>query len=77
MAYLSQSMHLANLDLVGEVHKIEQKLKLQGGTLSAIEIGTKAIRKFGTMQLTGVYGAKYNLFPLGNMFERNITLRMG
>ena len=57
--------------------KIEQKLKLQGGTLSAIEIGTKAIRKFGTMQLTGVYGAKYNLFPLGNMFERNITLKMG
>ena len=57
--------------------KIEQKLKLQGGTLSAIEIGTKAIRKFGTIQLTGVYGAKYNLFPLGNMFERNLTLRMG
>ena len=57
--------------------KIEQKLKLQGGTLSAIEIGTKAIRKFGTIQLTGVYGAKYNLFPLGNMFERNITLKMG
>ena len=57
--------------------KIEQKLKLQGGTLSAIEIGTKAIRKFGTIQLTGVYGAKYNLFPLGNMFERNVTLKMG
>ena len=57
--------------------KVEQKLKLQGGTLSAIEIGTKAIRKFGTIQLTGVYGAKYNLFPLGNMFERNITLKMG
>ena len=57
--------------------KIEQKLKLQGGTLSAIEIGTKAIRKFGTIQLTGVYGAKYNLFPLGNMFERNINLKMG
>ena len=57
--------------------KVEQKLKLQGGTLSAIEIAAKAIRKFGTIHLTGVYGAKYNLFPLGNLFERNITLKMG
>lgn len=59
------------------VEKLEQKLKLQGGTLSAIEIASKAIKKFGTIQLTGVYGGKYNLFPLGNLFERNITLKMG
>ena len=59
------------------IEKIEQKLKLQGGTLSAIEIASKAIKKFGTIQLTGVYGAKYNMFPLGNLFERNITLKMG
>ena len=56
---------------------IGQKLKLQGGTLSAIEIGLNAIRKFGTMQLTGVYGSKYNMFPLGNIFERNITIKSG
>ncbi|SDC14382.1 S-(hydroxymethyl)glutathione dehydrogenase / alcohol dehydrogenase [Paenibacillus sp. UNCCL117] len=56
---------------------IGQKLKLQGGTLSAFEIGAKAVRKFGTMQLTGVYGSLYNMFPLGDLFERNISLRMG
>ncbi|XJZ25721.1 zinc-dependent alcohol dehydrogenase [Bacillota bacterium Lsc_1132] len=56
---------------------VEQKLRLQGGTLSAIEIGLKAVRKFGTMQLTGVYGSIYNMFPLGNLFERNINLKMG
>ncbi|MFA1713914.1 zinc-dependent alcohol dehydrogenase [Peribacillus frigoritolerans] len=56
---------------------IEQKLKLQGGTLSAIEIALNAVRKFGTVQLTGVYGSKYNMFPLGNLFERNINLKMG
>lgn len=59
------------------VEAVEQKLKLQGGTLSAIEIGMNAVRKFGTMQLTGVYGSKYNMFPLGNMFERNISIKMG
>lgn len=59
------------------MEKVEQKLKLQGGTLSAIQIAIKAARKFGTIQLTGFYGAKYNMFPLGNMFERNLTLKMG
>lgn len=56
---------------------IGQKLKLQGGTLSAIDIAIQAVRKFGTVQLTGVYGSLYNMFPLGHIFERNITLTMG
>ncbi|USK41058.1 glutathione-dependent formaldehyde dehydrogenase [Cytobacillus firmus] len=56
---------------------IEQKLKLQGGTLGPIQIATKAVRKTGTVQLTGVYGANYNMFPLGAFFSRNITLKMG
>ncbi|PPA72295.1 zinc-dependent alcohol dehydrogenase [Jeotgalibacillus proteolyticus] len=57
--------------------EIGQKLKLQGGTLSAIDIGIDAVRKYGTIQLTGVYGSKYNAFPLGNIFERNVELKMG
>ena len=56
---------------------VEQKIKLSGGTISAIRIGMEAVRKFGTIQLTGVYGSKYNQFPLGNLFERNIQLKMG
>jgi S-(hydroxymethyl)glutathione dehydrogenase/alcohol dehydrogenase len=27
--------------------------------------------------MVGVYGAKYNMFPLGDFFSRNITLKMG
>ncbi|GAE25162.1 zinc-type alcohol dehydrogenase-like protein YbdR [Halalkalibacter wakoensis JCM 9140] len=56
---------------------IEQKLKLQGGTLGPIQIATKAVRKAGTVQLTGVYGANYNNFPLGPFFSRNVTIKMG
>ncbi|MFT8323106.1 MAG: zinc-dependent alcohol dehydrogenase [Bacillus sp. (in: firmicutes)] len=56
---------------------LEQKLKLQGGTLGPIQIATKAVRKSGIVQLTGVYGANYNNFPLGAFFARNITLKMG
>lgn len=59
------------------VEKIEQKIGLQGGTLSAINIAKDAVRKFGTVQLTGIYAEKYNQFPLGDFFTRNITLKMG
>ncbi|SET72382.1 S-(hydroxymethyl)glutathione dehydrogenase / alcohol dehydrogenase [Salinibacillus kushneri] len=56
---------------------IEQKLKLQGGTLGPIQIATKAVKKTGTVQLTGVYGGLYNMFPLGPFFSRNVTLKTG
>ncbi|MDL4842713.1 zinc-dependent alcohol dehydrogenase [Aquibacillus rhizosphaerae] len=56
---------------------VEQKLKLQGGTLGPIQIATKAVRKCGTYQITGVYGGLYNMFPLGPFFSRNINIKMG
>ncbi|EGQ25769.1 MULTISPECIES: zinc-dependent alcohol dehydrogenase [Sporosarcina] len=59
------------------LEKVGQKMKLQGGTTSAIEIGLESVRKFGTIQLTGVYGSLYNAFPLGKIWERNVTLKMG
>ncbi|MDF2587329.1 MAG: glutathione-dependent formaldehyde dehydrogenase [Anaerocolumna sp.] len=57
--------------------KVETLLKLQGGSKSAIEIATQAVRKGGTVMLVGVYGTRYNMFPLGDFFAKNITLKMG
>lgn len=71
------------LDCVGmdgvmsNFEKFETLLKLQGGSKSAIEISSRAIRKGGTVMMVGVYGARYNLFPLGDFFARNITIKMG
>lgn len=59
------------------IEKVETLLRLQGGSKSAIEIATQAVRKGGTVSLVGVYGARYNAFPLGDFFSRNITLKMG
>ncbi len=59
------------------VEMVETALKLQGGSKSAIEIATQAVRKGGTVSVVGVYGARYNNFPLGDFFARNITLKMG
>lgn len=59
------------------MERIETNLMLQGGSLGAFRMAVDIVRKFGTIQLVGVYGLTYNMFPLGSLFERNITLKMG
>ncbi|MFP3390153.1 zinc-dependent alcohol dehydrogenase [Brevibacillus sp. SIMBA_040] len=56
---------------------ITSGLKLQGGALGAVVIAAQAVRKGGTIQITGVYGGRYNAFPLGDIMQRNITIRSG
>lgn len=52
-------------------------LKLQGGAMSALVIASQAVRKGGTIQITGVYGGRYNGFPLGDIMQRNVNIRSG
>ncbi|HWQ43610.1 MAG TPA: zinc-dependent alcohol dehydrogenase [Desulfosporosinus sp.] len=52
-------------------------LKLQGGAMGSLVIATQAVKKGGTIQITGVYGARYNAFPLGDILSRNINIRSG
>ncbi len=52
-------------------------LKLHGGSMGAIVIASQAVRKGGTIQLTGVYGGRYNAFPLGDIFQRNVDIKTG
>ena len=59
------------------MEKVETALKLQAGSKAAIEMSSEAVRKCGTVVLLGVYGGRYNTFPLGNFFSKNVRLRMG
>ncbi len=52
-------------------------LKLQGGSMSALVMASQAVRKGGTIQVTGVYSARYNAFPFGDIFQRNVNIRTG
>ncbi|MFS0635402.1 zinc-dependent alcohol dehydrogenase [Mesobacillus foraminis] len=52
-------------------------LKLHGGSMGAIVMASQAVRKGGTIQVTGVYGGRYNAFPLGDLFQRNIDIKTG
>lgn len=57
--------------------KVETALMLQGGSLQAFNTAAQVVRKGGTIQVTGVYGLKYNMFPFGDLFERNVNIRTG
>lgn len=52
-------------------------LKLHGGAMGALVMATQAVRKAGTIQITGVYGGRYNGFPLGDIMNRNIDIKTG
>jgi S-(hydroxymethyl)glutathione dehydrogenase / alcohol dehydrogenase len=52
-------------------------LKLHGGAMGSVVMATQAVRKGGTIQITGAYGSRYNAFPLGDIFNRNVNLRTG
>ncbi|WP_145134680.1 zinc-dependent alcohol dehydrogenase [Paenibacillus sp. Y412MC10] len=59
------------------IEKVETALMLQGGSLGAFNTAANVVRKFGTIQVIGVYGLKYNMFPFGHLFERNVQVKMG
>jgi len=52
-------------------------LKIQGGALGGFIIASQCVRKGGMIQVTGVYGGKYNGVPLGDLLNRNINIRLG
>jgi S-(hydroxymethyl)glutathione dehydrogenase/alcohol dehydrogenase len=52
-------------------------VKLQSGALGAFVMATQAVRKGGMIQVTGVYGGRYNAFPFGDIINRNINIRTG
>lgn len=52
-------------------------LKLHSGAMGALVTAAQAVRKCGTIQVTGVYGGRYNAFPFGDIFQRNVNIRTG
>ena len=52
-------------------------LKLHGGALGGLITASQAVKKGGMIQVTGIYGARYNGFPFGDLLSRNVNLRLG
>ncbi|WP_225743991.1 zinc-dependent alcohol dehydrogenase [Marinilactibacillus sp. Marseille-P9653] len=64
----------------GKQRKLEKVTNLitpQMGTTSPIEMASMAVKKFGTIMLTGVYLTPATNFPINHIFARNVTLKSG
>ena len=49
----------------------------QIGTIDPIIMATDMVKKFGTIQLTGIYGTPATGYPIHKIFIRNVTVKAG
>jgi S-(hydroxymethyl)glutathione dehydrogenase/alcohol dehydrogenase len=49
----------------------------QAGTLNALKMCVSTVRRGGIVSLLGVYATTYDDFPLGQIFDKMIQLKMG
>lgn len=49
----------------------------QRGTIAPIDTAAETVRKFGTIQLTGIYGTSADNFPIDLIFNRNVRVTSG
>ena len=59
------------------LEKVGDVLRVQAGGLNALKMAIKACRRGGTVSILGVYATDYDNFPLGQLFDKGITLKMG
>jgi threonine dehydrogenase-like Zn-dependent dehydrogenase len=59
------------------IERFLQASKLQADRFHALRWSHDSVRRGGTLSLTGVYAGYVNLFNLGDLFDRQITVTMG
>jgi S-(hydroxymethyl)glutathione dehydrogenase / alcohol dehydrogenase len=57
--------------------KVGNVLHLQMGSIEALKLAISAVRRGGIVSVVGVYGMPYDKFPVGQIFDKGITLRFG
>jgi S-(hydroxymethyl)glutathione dehydrogenase/alcohol dehydrogenase len=71
------------VDAVGmEAHrsvwkKLTNVVHAQVGSIDALETCVSAVRRGGTVSIVGVYGVSYDNFPLGQIFDKGLKIKMG
>jgi threonine dehydrogenase-like Zn-dependent dehydrogenase len=61
----------------GRMVKLLQRIKLMPDRFNALVSCVRSLRRGGTLSLSGVYVGAFPLLPLGELFDRQIAVRMG
>jgi S-(hydroxymethyl)glutathione dehydrogenase/alcohol dehydrogenase len=59
------------------LEKILNTVRVQAGSTNVLENCFSAVRRGGVVSVVGVYGSYYNKFPLGQFFDKGLTMRAG
>jgi threonine dehydrogenase-like Zn-dependent dehydrogenase len=59
------------------IDSVLQATKIQLDKTHALRECMGSVRRGGTISLTGVYGGPVQMFPLGDLFDMGVTVRMG
>ena len=57
--------------------KLSNIIHAQAGSTKALQTAISAVRRGGVVTVVGVYGTPYDNFPLGQIFDKGITMRFG
>ncbi len=57
--------------------KLYNFLHLQVGSIEVLKNCMSAVRRGGVVSIIGVYGMSYNNFPIGQIFDKGLTLNSG
>lgn len=57
--------------------KLSNVIHAQAGSIKMLQACISAVRRGGVVTVVGVYGLPYDNFPLGQIFDKGITMRFG
>lgn len=57
--------------------KLSNVFHMQAGSIKALMTAISAVRRGGVVSVIGVYGMPYDNFPLGQMFDKGVTMKFG
>lgn len=57
--------------------KMKNIVHMEMGSIKALRLALSAVRRGGVVSVVGVYGLPYDNFPLGQIFDKGLTLRFG
>lgn len=57
--------------------KLAGMVHMEAGSIKALKAALSAVRRGGTVTVVGVYGMPYDNFPLGQIFDKGLTMKFG
>lgn len=61
----------------GLLKKVANVMHAQRGSIDAVELAFRAVRRGGRVSIMGVYGTTYDNFPLGQMVDKALRVQTG